>query len=190
MIAKRAPGPPAGLHVLRARAFRRVRVSFKYLPRLQGGSAGPSSPYGRRPASGAGGIRGPGTLWSTAHCCIMSENTFGMHEKQLGVELMRELCDPRGDCAWCPKWGSRVHHVHRRCSPTIEPSRALLDGRIRPYFRQRLGAGRPHDRRPCWRSIWGGLVRISGRCMRWEARGEYSRPGRSIRPLFGCAGCF
>ena len=107
MIAKRAPGPPAGLQVLRARAFRRVPLNFKYLPWLQGGSAGPSSPYGRRPTSGAGGIRGPGTLWSTAHCCIMSEDTFGMHEKQLGVELMRELCDPRGDCAWCPKWGGR-----------------------------------------------------------------------------------
>jgi hypothetical protein len=71
---------------------------------------------------------------------------------------------------------------------------------FRPYLRQRLGAGRPHDRRPCWRSISGGLVRIAaraefaGRCMRWEARGKYSHVQvdpfapcrlRRVLPAFG-----
>jgi hypothetical protein len=112
-----------------------------------------SSPYGRRSPSGEGGVRGLGALWSTAHCCIMSVDTFGKHDQQLGVELMRMYCDPRRDWAWCPKWGVKSPSP----APAMQPDQRSLSSppgwTFRRYVRQRLRAGRPHDRRSCWRSI-------------------------------------
>ena len=112
-----------------------------------------SSPNGRRSPSGAGGICSLGALWSTAHCCIMLDDTFGKHDQQLGVELMRMYCDPRGDCAWCPKWGVKSPSP----APAMQPDQRALSSppgwTFRRYLRQRLGAGRLHDRRSCWRSI-------------------------------------
>jgi hypothetical protein len=72
--------------------------------------------------SGAGGIRGLGALWSTADCCIMSEDTFGQHDQQLGVELMRMHCDPRGDLPWCPKWGVKSSSPAPAMQPGPRPS--------------------------------------------------------------------
>ena len=150
--ARSRPPPPASrscARVLPAASRRALNICRGCRPpRLAA-----SSPYGRRSPYGEGGIRGLGALWSTAHCCIMLEDTFGKHDQQLGVELMRMYCDPRGDCAWCPKWGVKSPSP----APAMQPDQRALSSppgwTFRRYLRQRLGAGRLHDRRSCWRSI-------------------------------------
>ena len=52
----------------------------------------------------------------------MLEDTVGKHGQQLGVELMRMYCDPRGDWAWCPKWGVKSPSP----APAMQPDQRTL----------------------------------------------------------------
>jgi len=101
-------------------------------------------------------------------------DTSKKHDPKLGVELMRRYCDPRRD------FGLGLRRPRQSTSPVpaMQPDQRSLHsppGRtFRRYLRLLFGAGRPHDRRPCWRSMQGGLVRSAGRCMHWEAYSECS----------------
>ena len=123
----------ASLAVSRARAFRRVPVPSTHFVRRQAG------PLAHRPRMAAtslslnGALSDSGTVWSPRRRFILPKS-LSKHDQKLGVELMWGYCDPRRDFAWDSGDRVRVHRWHRRCSPTSEPSRALLGGRFDDMF--------------------------------------------------------
>ena len=142
----------ASLPVSLARAFRRVPVPSTQFVRRQAGPLAPRLRMAATAFSLRGAFSGSGTVWSPRRGFIMPD-TSNRHDPKLGVELMRRYCDPRRD------FGLGLRRPCQSTSPVpaMQPDQRSLHsptGRtFRRYLRLLFGPGRPHDRRPCWRSM-------------------------------------
>ena len=121
----------ASLAVLLARAFRRVPVPSTHFVRRQ---AGPLA-HRLRLAATAFSLRDAlSARVPSGRQVVASSCQIRLASTMTSVQLMRRYCDPRHDFAWDCADRVRVHHRHRRCSPTSAPSTALLGVRFNDIF--------------------------------------------------------
>ena len=130
-LVERGQAVPRLRPVSRTRAFRRVPVLSTHFVWRQAGPLAhrlrlAATAFSLRDALSARVPSGRQVVASS--CQIRLASTIR------GVQLMRRYCDPRHDFAWDCADRVRVHHRHRRCSPTSAPSTALLGVRFNDIF--------------------------------------------------------